>query len=109
MTRKRKTKRNGIPVSSIPVSSIPVHGKGISLKDESKNYGTAWKGVGKGWKKSRKFSKHDNPKTITPFNTFNPDKLAQTMPPTFKPHGSRTNKSRKKRKKRHKKTKRSRR
>ena len=91
---------------SIPVKSIPTRSKGVSLKGGRGKYGTDWKGVGSkwpkigsGWKKGP-HSKSDNPKTVTPFgDSWHSDKLAQTLPPKFKPYGSLVKKRPKRQKK----------
>ena len=107
MTKKKRHRE------SIPVESIPTRSKPITLKSKNGKYGSAWKGVGKkwpkvgsGWKKGP-HSKRDVPKTVTPFgNDWHSDKLAQTLPPTFKPYGPLVKKRPKNpKKKRKKKTK----
>ena len=111
MTKKEKQtqKRHR---ESIPVESIPTRGPGVTLRTKNGKYGTAWPGVGSqwpkigsGWKKGP-YSKRDNPKTITPFgDSWHPDKLAQTLPPTFKPYGQLVKKKPQNPKKRKKKVK----
>ena len=110
MTKKNKQPkrrhRESIPVESIPTRSIPTRGPGVSLRSKNGKYGTAWKGVGKQWPKvgskwkKGPHSKRDQPKTVSPFGgDWHSDKLAQTLPPTFKPYGPLTKKRPKKTKK----------
>jgi len=98
MTKKekqtKKRHRESIPVKSIPVKSVPTRGPGITLRTKNGKYGTAWKGVGTQWKKvgsgwkKGPHSKSDQYNTVTPFSgTWDPNKIASSLPPTFKPYG----------------------